>query len=459
MLEFIRQYQLDIMLMMSSVCLAIAFFLAISKTTPPRRKRALILLELSCAALLIADRFVYLYNGDTSVTGFWMMRVCNFEVYFFALVIAYAFVMYLSDVFTSEGWGEAPKKRLRACVILIAIGAALLVVSQFTGLYYTFDEFNHYERAPGFIICYIFPALVYAIVITIVVQNAGKMRRIVRISLFFFIIGPIIGSIFQAFTPWVSVNNMSVVFFCIFLYSLDLIDLNNRVEQAHQREVAATEAKAREARLLFEQTAAALASAIDEKDTYTRGHSARVAAYSRLIAERAGKDEGFCDEVYYAGLLHDVGKIGIPGAIINKKGKLTEEEYEIIKTHPIKGDHILASIAQSPYLRIGARYHHERYDGLGYPDGMAGEDIPEIARIIAVADAYDTMSSKRSYRDTMPQGKIRFQIEEGLGTQFDPKFGHIMLEMIDEDAEYRMREPVAGDANDTASDAKEASNA
>ena len=441
MLDFIRQYQLDIMLMMSSVCAAIAFFIAISRTASPQRKRALLLLMLSSTALLLADRFVYIYNGDTSIVGFWVMRICNFEVYFFALIITYAFTMYLSDVCISEGWYDTMPKRLRVCAILLIIGAVLVIVSQFTGLYYTFDEHNHYQRAPGFIICYIVPAAVYAMLISIIFQNFGKMRPVIRVSLLVFIIGPIISAIFQAFTPWVSVNNMSLVFFGIFLFSFDLIDLNSQIERSHQREIELSQARERDARLLFEQTASALASAIDEKDTYTQGHSTRVAAYARLIAERAGKDEATCEEVYYAGLLHDGGKIGIPDTIINKKGVLTEEENEIIKTHPERGDRILANIVQSPHLRIAARHHHEHYDGSGYPDGLSGENIPDIARIIAVADAYDAMSSKRSYRDTMPQAVIRAQIEEGLGVQFDPKYGRTMLELIDEDAGYRMREP------------------
>lgn len=446
MLDFIRQYQLDIMLMMSSVCLAIAFFAAISRRTPPRRKHALVLLEISSAVLLLADRFVYIYNGDMSALGFWMMRICNFAVYFCAPVITYAFTLYLSDVCVREGWYDETPKRLQVCFVLLIAGALLVIISQFTGLYYTFDEFNNYERAPGYIICYIVPAIAYGILISIIVQNFGRMRPITRISLAIFIIGPIAAAIFQAFTPWVSVNNMSLVFFGIFLYSVDLVDLNNQIENAHRREIELSQARELQARLMFEQTASALASAIDEKDAYTQGHSARVAAYSRLIAERAGEPEEFCNQMYYAGLLHDVGKIGIPDNIITKAGSLTEAEYEIIKTHPERGGRILASIAQSPYLQTGARYHHERYDGDGYPEGLAGEQIPRIARIITVADAYDAMSSRRSYRKVMAQDEVRAEIEHGLGTQFDPEYGRIMLQIIDDDSDYQLRESAHADA-------------
>ena len=191
---------------------------------------------------------------------------------------------------------------------------------------------------------------------------------------------------------------------------------------------------------LFEQTATALANAIDAKDEYTHGHSTRVAEYSRKIAEHYGKSPAECDEIYQIALLHDVGKIGIDESIINKKGKLTDKEYEAIKQHPVLGAQILKSISEYPDLMIGARYHHERYDGKGYPDKLKGEDIPEIARIISVADAYDAMTSKRSYREPIPQQSVREEIVKGSGTQFDPTFAKIMQHLIDLDTEYDMKE-------------------
>ena len=140
------------------------------------------------------------------------------------------------------------------------------------------------------------------------------------------------------------------------------------------------------------------------------------------------------------GLLHDIGKIGIPDAIINKPSSLTEEEYKIIKTHPVVGAGILKNITELPKLMTGARWHHERYDGNGYPDGISGDDIPKEAQIIAVADSYDAMSSRRSYRDALPQAHIRSELMEGRGSQFAPEYADIMISMIDEDVNYDMRE-------------------
>ena len=191
--------------------------------------------------------------------------------------------------------------------------------------------------------------------------------------------------------------------------------------------------------LLSVHSVEALSAAIDAKDAYTNGHSGRVAKYAREIARRIGYSKEDQERIYMLGLLHDVGKIGIPDAVINKPGPLTEKEFEQIKTHSILGARILETIHEMPELVTGAKYHHERYDGIGYPEGLAGKSIPEMARIIGVADAYDAMSSNRSYRNALAQTVVRKEIEDGKGTQFDPVFADIMLQMIDEDSEYQMR--------------------
>ena len=182
----------------------------------------------------------------------------------------------------------------------------------------------------------------------------------------------------------------------------------------------------------------ALAYTIDAKDRYTSGHSQRVADYSLAIAKRMGKSEEEQRIIYYAGLLHDVGKIRVPEEVINKPGKLTEDEFEQIKVHPISGYHILKGIHDDEQIAQGAKYHHERYDGNGYPNGLEGENIPEISRIIGVADAYDAMASDRSYRNALPQEKVRSEIEKGRRQQFDKEIADIMIQMIDEDEHYTM---------------------
>jgi putative two-component system response regulator len=202
-------------------------------------------------------------------------------------------------------------------------------------------------------------------------------------------------------------------------------------------------------RQLSDQTIFALSSAIDAKDSYTNGHSRRVAQYSREISRRVGKTHEEQLEIYSVALLHDVGKIAIPESIIIKPGKLTSEEFEIIKSHTTRGYEILKTISVMPSLYIGALWHHERYDGLGYPHGKKGDEIPEIARIICVADCYDAMSSDRSYRKALPQAVVRSEIEKGMGKQFDPRFAKIMLDMIDEDKDYKMVGRIGADYTST----------
>lgn len=198
--------------------------------------------------------------------------------------------------------------------------------------------------------------------------------------------------------------------------------------------------KTEQIRDMLRQTIDALSNTVDAKDCYTNGHSKRVAKYSKMLAEKMGTDLEKQDEIYFAGLLHDVGKIRIPDEIIKKEGKLTDEEFNYIKIHPVSGYHILKGISEFSMISTGAKYHHERYDGKGYPNGLSGQNIPLVARIIGVADAYDAMTSNRCYRDALPQKIVRNEIVNGRGSQFDPEIADYMLEIIDEDKEYFLRQ-------------------
>ncbi|MBR5421880.1 MAG: HD-GYP domain-containing protein [Lachnospiraceae bacterium] len=219
---------------------------------------------------------------------------------------------------------------------------------------------------------------------------------------------------------------------------------NKRIKEYQSHEIDQLKGRQKLSQRLFEQTAAALVNSIDAKDEYSHGHSQRVALYAEKIARELKMSEDECYKVYYAGLLHDVGKIGIADNIINKNGKLTQDEYDIIKQHTVMGNQILQSISEYPFLSVGAHYHHERYDGTGYPQGLMGEEIPEIARIISVADSYDAMTSTRSYREAIPQQLVREEIVKGSGTQFDPKIARVMQHLIDNDMNYRLREKSTG---------------
>ena len=209
--------------------------------------------------------------------------------------------------------------------------------------------------------------------------------------------------------------------------------LQHSLQAEVTRQTKLAEKRQEEAEQLFEEMIMALAQAIDAKDHYTHGHSQRVAEYSAQISLLLGDDPQQVRLIYYMGLLHDIGKIGIPVKIINKPGKLTDEEYDVIKSHSAIGAEVLNPIRIRPELMIGARFHHERFDGRGYPDKLTGKDIPRAARIIAVADAYDAMTSDRSYRRGMMSQRVYEEIAGKRGSQFDPEIADIMLSYLGND--------------------------
>lgn len=173
---------------------------------------------------------------------------------------------------------------------------------------------------------------------------------------------------------------------------------------------------------------------IDEKDSYTREHSQRVADYSRLIAKQLNPPvtELELEQIYRSALLHDIGKIAIPDAILKKTSRLTDEEYAIMKTHPVWGKKILADLSFLPLADYGASYHHERYDGTGYPEGIPTANLPVFVRIISATDALDAMNSNRCYRKHCSRSYIIHEFQKGSGTQFDPQIAEIIIHMIQE---------------------------
>ena len=180
------------------------------------------------------------------------------------------------------------------------------------------------------------------------------------------------------------------------------------------------------------ETIIAIAKAVDAKDERTSQHSQRVSQYSVMIAKELGFDEHECENLRRAALMHDIGKIGIPDNILNKPARLTDDEYAIMKSHVTRGAEILKDFTLIKDVVAGARYHHERYDGRGYPDGLKGEEIPLYGRIIGVADAFDAMTANRVYRKQMDFDYVLNEMKKGRGTQFDPQVVDIMLRLIDE---------------------------
>ncbi len=206
---------------------------------------------------------------------------------------------------------------------------------------------------------------------------------------------------------------------------LELDDLRKHLEKL-------VEEKTDEIEKTFIQAITTITYAVDAKDRYTKGHSVRVAQYCLAIAKKLNWSKQDCLNIYYTALLHDIGKIGIPDTILNKPVKLTDEEYSLIRNHTIMGANILRPITMVPGVCDGAQYHHERFDGKGYPYGLAGDDIPYVARIIGIADAYDAITSNRIYEKGRGEEYAVNELKKGRGKQFDPYLTDVMLSIIEE---------------------------
>lgn len=187
----------------------------------------------------------------------------------------------------------------------------------------------------------------------------------------------------------------------------------------------------RDLRELFYKTIKSISFALDAKDQYTHGHSLRVTLYSLVLAKELNLSDAMLEEIETAGLLHDIGKVGIPQSILCKPGKLTDEEFEIMKTHPEQGEKIVKKIKKLQIISDWLKTHHERWDGKGYPLGLSGEDIPVSARIIALADTYDAMTSTRSYRQALSHETAIAEIEKCSGSQFDPQYAALFISIQD----------------------------
>lgn len=204
---------------------------------------------------------------------------------------------------------------------------------------------------------------------------------------------------------------------------LELDDLRKHLERL-------VDEKTDETQKIFIQSITTITYAVDAKDRYTKGHSVRVAQYCLAIAKKLNWSKQDCLNLYYIALLHDIGKIGIPDSILNKPVKLTDEEYRLVRSHPVMGANILRPITMVSQICDGARYHHERYDGKGYPYGLKGDDIPYVARIIGIADAYDAITSNRIYEKAQVSDYAIKELRKGRGTQFDPFLTDVMLEIL-----------------------------
>lgn len=442
MFDLIREHQLNIMLVLCGACGILTFLLINTRFLSKSRKWILILMEQMAFFLLWFDRLAYIYAGDTSRMGIVMVRVSNAVVFILTSAVVFGFNLYISDWLTHEGKMKEVPRRITVVAFMSVAGMIMALIAAFTDMYYYFDETNHYNRGSGFLLAYIIPVVCPIIQYTVIRQYKKIFSKLIYVSLVLYLFVPIFCGILQIFTYGISIVNMSMVAVSISMYIFMYLDLNNTVERAHEIEIADMQGQQKRMKNLFDQIATAFVSAVEKKDDFTKGNSVRVAEYAKRIAEAAGKSENDCEKIYYAALLHDVGLIGIPDEVIKSFADPAKEDYEVMRQKPVIGGEILSNITEYPYLSQGAYYSHERYNGTGYPEGLEGEEIPEIARIIGVADAFVTMTTRKRYRDAMLAFMAREVFVKGAGEEFDPEFADIMIRIIDEDGREQAVEEV-----------------
>ena len=260
-------------------------------------------------------------------------------------------------------------------------------------------------------------------------------QRYLCASIFAF---PLVAVIIQILMPEYLMTFFSYSSFTfVILFSLETPDfqqlkyLRENLENEVKKQTSVAYERQLKIQKLSIEIVETLAQAIDEKDEYTNGHSRRVSEYSVLLANELAWSSERIENLRVSALLHDVGKIGIPDSILQKPGKLTDEEFKFIQSHAARGGKILKNVSSLPIAAETAKHHHERFDGTGYPSGIAGTAIPDYARVVSIADAYDAMNSRRVYRDSLPKEEIRRRLVEGSGTQFDPVYLEAFLVLFD----------------------------
>lgn len=328
-------------------------------------------------------------------------------------------------------------------ISLVAAYALSLVFNNFFGFYFGFVD-NQYTRGPVYLLVNaVSLAFVFESIIVFIIKT--KMFNIKQLVTTYFFYGFFFLSfVLQLFVfPDILLSDFGcalgalMVFFSIetpdyakLMYTLnELNELKASLEIQVRSRTQELDAEKASYEILTLETLASLAQVIDAKDHYTNGHSFRVAAYARGMGKILNFSDQQQEQIYFAGLIHDVGKIGISENILSKPGKLTSEEFSVIKTHPALGGDILKGIKEYHIFEQVARSHHERYDGTGYPDKLAGDNIPFTARIITICDTFDAMTSDRSYRKALSDQTAIDELIKGKGTQFDERLVDVFLKL------------------------------
>ena len=399
---------------------------------------------ISAFVMIGLDVLTVYTNGVAKEMPIIVAQLLNGLYFFSGGMVAFLYLYYVISVAFVASKKETRKKLYLVNVIILGVFGASLVANNWLGFYYFIDPVNGYSHGPIYILVNL-ATIVYVVeslIIMVVKRSRFNIRQMISTILFY-------TSFFLSFALqliWFNDTLLSdlgvalgalIVFFSIetpdYIKLMATLNELNELKASLEIQVQNRTHELDEEKKSYEEltleTLSSLASVIDAKDHYTNGHSFRVAAYSKGIAEQLGLSFQECEQIYFAGLIHDVGKIGINEAILTKPGKLDDKEYSVIKSHSVLGGDILKGIKEFPVFEHVARSHHERYDGGGYPDKLKGEEIPLQARIVTVADTFDAMTSNRSYRQALSDEAALNELIENKGTQFDPRVVKAFLDL------------------------------
>lgn len=370
--------------------------------------------------------------SNVDIVPVWVNVLLNSVYLCFAALAVYSIYIYVYSCINYY-----PKVDMFISKIVFIVYLVLIFINSFTGIIFDFSE-GFYKGGPLYLLNFIVPvyfAMHLGYLIIFKSKYFSEKQQILHSVVMFF---PLVAVVIQVLYPVYLLTFFAYTLFSLMvLFSLETPDfeeleyLRNNLEKEVIKQTAEVNNRQKKIQKMSMEIVETLVETIDAKDNYTNGHSVRVAKYSVLLAEQLGFSEEMLDEVRCAALLHDVGKIGIPDNLLKKPMSLDDEEFDIIKSHTTTGSKILQKISSLPAACTVAKYHHECYDGSGYPEHLSGKDIPEYARIVSIADAYDAMNTKRVYRENLPKEKIREQLMEGRGKQFDPEILDVFLKLFD----------------------------
>ena len=382
-------------------------------------------------------------NENANTVPVWANLLLN-SVYFFSGAVVAVLFLYYSLSLSLLNASSKQRNILYICNLsVLGVYFVSLVINCFTGFYFNFDNLT-YTHGPLYLAVNLIAVLflIESFVFFIIKRKMFNIRQMISTILFY-------ASFFTSFAlqlfvfPDILLSDFGtalgalIVFFTLETpdYAKLMSTLNelNELKSSLEIQVANRTKELDEEKQSYEEltleTLSSLAEMVDAKDHYTNGHSFRVAAYAKGMAKAMGFSAHDAEQIYFAGLIHDVGKVGVNEAILTKPGKLTPEEYSIIQSHSLLGGNILKGIKQFKIFEEVARSHHERYDGRGYPDKLKGEDIPFAARMVAVCDTFDAMTSDRSYRKALKDEVALQELKDVKGSQLDPKCVDVFVKL------------------------------